>query len=254
LRASSAIGLRWGALLAVIAVVGVLFAARPAAAAEPGPSDADVSARLAYVERALGREERWARVWSYGWLIGFSGLVVGQSVVAITATDDSVRAAAVSGAIKSALGAGVRLFLPFTPASAAATLRRAPAATPAERRAKLRLAESLLRQSAAEERFNRSWFPLTAGAAVNLAGAYVLWAGYHRYGSGWFGLGAGVAVSQLQYWTQPTGLMGAWGAYLRAFPSSPALPASTPLPALQKPGMSWSLAPSAGGAGVQLSF
>jgi len=113
------------------------------------------------------------------------------------------------------------MVLPFTARSAATRLRALGEDTPAARRAKLLEAESLLAASAREERFSRSWVPLGLGLALNLSSTFILWAGFHRPGAGWFGLGAGTAVSQLQFWTQPTGALTAWDAYTRGAWRSP---------------------------------
>jgi hypothetical protein len=194
---------------AVLLLTGVT--PRAARAGEPD----ETSARLAYVIGALEREEPSARLWSDGWTFGFAGLVATQATLALAASDASVRAATVSGAIKSGIGFTARLVLPFTARSAATRMRALPEDTLAARRAKLLAAEALLARSAGEERFSRSWVPLGLGLALNLSSTFILWAGFHRPGAGWFGLGAGTAVSQLQFWTQPTGAITAWDAYTR---------------------------------------
>jgi hypothetical protein len=227
------------------------FAGEPGAA--PTPDDAMVSARLAYVERALQREEASTRTWHDGWLGAFSALAVLQVAVGSATTDAAVRGTAIVGGTKSLLAVASILVVPYTPLTASTTLRRLGAGTPSDRRTRLQLAESLLQRSASEERLRRSWVPLVAGALLNLGGATVMWAGYHRGGSGWFGLGSGMAIGQLYYHSQPTGAIGAWAAYARARDQG-APPPSTASLATRAPGPSWSLAPSPGGVVVQGTF
>jgi len=227
------------------------FAAGPDAA--PAPDDAAVSARLAYVELALLREEAPTRTWRDGWLGTFSGLSLLQVALGTATTDNAVRGTAIVGGAKSLLAAASILVVPYTPLTASSTLRGLGARTPSERRAKLQLAESLLQRSAVEERFRRSWIPLVAGALLNLGGATVMWAGYRSGGAGWFGLGSGLVVGQLYYQSQPTGAISAWAAYARVRDQGAAPPSTASL-AARTPGIRWSIAPSAGGVVVQGTF
>ena len=216
----------------------------PRSARAGDPAGAEISARLAYVVGALEREEAPARTWSDGWTFGFAGLSLTQGALALTATDVGVRVSSVAGAIKSGLGFAARLVLPLTARSAATSLRAMREDTPEARRAKLRAAESLLARSAKEERFGRSWVPLGLGLALNLSSTFILWAGYQRAGAGWFGLASGTAVSQLQFWTQPTGAITAWDAYTRGAWGAPPRP----------PPVRWSVTPAANGLAVQGAF
>jgi hypothetical protein len=152
------------ALAATLALV-ITAGSAPVWAGEPG--DVEVSTRLQLVTGALEREAPRARVWQDTWTFGFAGLALTQGAVALAATNDGVRVTAVSGGIKATIGLVARLVLPFSAPTAAETLRRAGERTPAERLVKLRLAESLLRRCAQEERFGRSWAPLLLGVALN---------------------------------------------------------------------------------------
>lgn len=200
-------------------VVGTLIAVGQPAHADPrhAPStlsDTEVRARIAYLEGVLVREAPAARLWHRGWFWGYAGLTVGEGAVALAARPNSgLRLSAAVGSAKSALGFFAVVFAPSAASTADAKLRAAPERTAAERRAKLRLAERLLKKSAEQQRFGHSWFPQVGAAIVNLAGAYVLWLGYRRFSAGWISLASGMAVSELQYFTQPTQAIDAWSAY-----------------------------------------
>jgi hypothetical protein len=236
--------MRWRAT--AIAIPLLLGAAADARAE---PTDADVSARIAWIERVLEREQAHARLWRDGWITAFTGVTLAQLGILGMVDDGPARLLAGIGAAKSTIAFSFLLVSPMAARSGAATLRAAPDRTPAERRAKLRLAESLLGTIAKEERFNRSWFPLAGGALVNTAGAWIFWAKYRRPVDGWVGVGVGVGVSQLQYHTQPTLAIRAWDAYVRAGPEGPGPRAVAPAPA---PGVA--IVPAPGGLAIEGSF
>jgi hypothetical protein len=191
------------------------------ARAEPAPApaaddDAGVSARLAWLEKVLDREEAATRLWRGSWL----GIYGGVSLVNVSLLASSTSAPArVSAAVNLGKAGVAFAFTLVSPATALKT----PASlgelgeTPEGRLARLRRAEALLRRIAKEEREGRSWFPLLGGAALNVGGAWLTWAAYRGSGfAGWFGLLSGFAVGQIQVFTQPTGAIRAQEAYLHA--------------------------------------
>ncbi|MEP7123393.1 MAG: hypothetical protein ABJE95_20875 [Byssovorax sp.] len=237
-----------------IPVAGLVLAlaATHAAPAHAAPDDAAIDARLAFVEAVLAREEGKLRTWRESWISTFSALALLQLGLGGATTDPAVRGTALIGGTKTVLAVASILAVPSTAIKASSTLRALGARTPRERRARLAAAERLLEASASEARFRRSWIPLVAGAFLNLGGATVMWAGYHRPGAGWFGLGSGVVVGQLFYQTQPTGAISAWAAYTRALQQGKPLPSVSLV--VKEPAIRWSLAPSAGGLVVQGTF
>jgi hypothetical protein len=237
---------------AALALVLVAAHASPAFAAPPD-EDAAVTARLAFLEAVLARDGAKLGTWRDAWVSTFAALALLQVGVGVPTTDVGVRGAAFVGGIKSLLAAGSILAVPATIVTASARLGALDARTPEERRAKLLVAESLLQKSAAESRFRHSWMPLVAGALLNVGGAAVMWAGYHRPGSGWFGLGSGLVVGQLFYQTQPIGAIAAWDAYSRARDQGKPPPTVASL-AAKEPAIRWSVAPGAGGVLLQGSF
>jgi hypothetical protein len=174
------------------------------AAAEP--SDVVVSRRLARIEALLEKEQPKARTWKTSWMIAYGVLTLGQGTFALLTDDDAMRADYGVGAVKSGLGFGGLLVFPFRAAHAASDLREMPAQTAAERRRKLREAERLLEESAADEELAAGWPGRVAASVVNLAGAYYLWLQHEEFARGWISLGTGMAVSELQIRTQPTAL------------------------------------------------
>jgi len=201
----------------------------------------------------LARDGAKLQTWRDSWVSVFSALVVLQVGIGVPTTDVGVRGAALVGGAKSLLATASILVIPATLVTASVRLRELGARTPDERRAKLRVAGSLLEKSACESRFRHSWIPLVAGAFLDLGGATVMWAGYHRPGSGWLGLGSGIVVGQLFYQTQPTGAIVAWDAYTRALDQGKPPPTVASL-AAREPAIHWSIAPGAAGILVQGTF
>jgi hypothetical protein len=237
-----------------VAGLVLLLAAIPTSSAlAASPEDAEIDARLTYLEVVLAREEGKVHTWRESWVSAFSALALLQLGVGSATTDPGVRGSALVGGAKSLLAATSILVVPATAEKASSTLRKLGTSTPDERRARLRAAEQLLEASAGEARFRRSWIPLVAGALLNLGGATVMWAGYHRGGAGWFGLGSGLVVGQLFYQTQPTGAIAAWSAYTNALARGKAPPSAASLGA-KEPSIRWSVAPSVAGLLVQGTF
>lgn len=229
------------------AVLAALLGVAPVAAeALPPRVDAEVQARLSFIVGVLERDEPRMRFWFDTWTSGFAMLALAQTGVALSIDDRSTRISSVSGAIKAVIGVAGMLARPPIARTAATELRAVREASPVERRTKLALAESLLRKSADEERSRRGWPALLGAALINLAGAYVLWAGYHEDRGGWIGLGGGVVVAQVQLWSQPRGASLAWSAYA----SGRYLGPPPPPPAI----LSWSLLPSPNGLALGASF
>ena len=174
--------------------------------AEAQSSDAVVSRSLARIEALLAKEQPKARTWKTSWMIAYGVLAVGQGTFALLTDDQALRAELGVGAVKSGLGFGGLLVFPFRATHAASDLRALPARTAEERRKKLRTAERLLEESAADEELAAGWPGRVAASLVNLAGAYYLWLEHDEFARGWISLGTGMAVSELQIRTQPTNL------------------------------------------------
>ncbi len=228
---------------ASVLILALLALAR-SARAEPPPTtaeDADVSARLAWIEGVLDRDEPRMRLWRSGWLGAYGAVTLAEGALFANAQTSADRINAAIDAGKAAVGFTFVLVSPSTGSTAGTLLRALPEGTPAERRAKLARGEALLRASAKEEREGRGWFPLIGGALLNIGGAWLSWATTKgSSGAGWFGLVSGVAVGEAQVVTMPSGAMRAWAAYTQR--GSTARLGREPLPSV---GLSFT--PSVGG-------
>ena len=191
----------------------LLLAASPARA--EGPSDADVTRRLAFISSTLERGTVAADRWWYGWYTGWTTLTTGEVVFAIAAKDRGFRVDSAVGAASCSLGVIPLAFAPFVPRTAAASLRTLPGDTPEQRRRKLTVGEDLLRRSAARESLGRSWVTHALGITVSVAAGLILALGYKRPVTGTINIVTGIALTEAQIFTQPTAAIGAWKAYER---------------------------------------
>src|SRR6185437_6490447 len=171
-----------------ILTVAVLTVAR-SAHAQPVADDADVTARLAWIEGVLQRDEPNVRLWRGAWLGIYSAVVLTEGALIANAQTPATRINSGISAGLASVGFTFVLVSPSTGSTAGSLLQTLPAGTPAERRAKLARAEALLRASAKEERDGRGWFPRVGGAVINLAGAWLSWATTRgTSGMGWLNL------------------------------------------------------------------
>lgn len=221
-----------------------LLTLAPSARAE-GPSDAEVTRRLGFIERHLEASTFAADRWWYGWYAGFTALTVGQFTIAVAITDRDRRPDYVVGAVASSLGVVPRALFPFTPRTAAASLRVYPATTPEERRRKLAAAERLLHAASDVEIQGRSWLTHALGLSVSLATGLVLGLGYHSTRGALLDSLGGVALVEAQIFTQPTAAIDAWRAYGLGHLEPPAAASDSPR---------WSLVPQGLGLGFAAVF
>jgi hypothetical protein len=202
-------------VVASVLTLALLTAVR-SAHADPVADDADVTARLAWIEHVLERDESSIRTWRGAFLGIYSAAALAEGALLANATTSADRINAAINAGKAGIGFTFLLVSPFTGNTAGTLLHALPAGTPAERRAKLARAEAWLRTSAKEEQDARGWFPQIGGAVLNVGGAWLSWATTRgTSGNGWFGLVSGVVGAELQILTAPSGATRAWAQYTR---------------------------------------
>jgi len=194
---------RWAAISAALAV---LMAAPAVARAQPC---ADSEERLGFVSERLRADARDARVWQWGWGLGFSALAVGQAGLALTRSDRGERAELYVGAGKSVLGLVPVLLVPVPAMRDAGVIdgQLAAAAGGDGRCALLPEAELSLGRSADDEAFARSWLAHTATVAVNGGGLLLVGIGYHRWVTGSVGAVVGTVIGEIEIFTRPTGAL-----------------------------------------------
>jgi hypothetical protein len=116
-------------------------------------SDDEVSYRLRHLERRFEAGKRHARAWWYSWFaFGVAAAGATWTFFAVSDRHSAQRDAGFASGVGSVALIAQLSAMPMTPAFAPQRLRRLPERTPAERRAKLREAVRLLRQSAVRQK------------------------------------------------------------------------------------------------------
>ena len=216
--------------------------------AQTSSDDAEVKARIDYIQNVLDGGEKGAKIWWNGWLIGYSAATVVQGAVLITSDDKSTREDMATGAATTLLGAVGQLITPMVPAKAPEELKSMQEETNEERIIKLEYAEGLLKKSALREKSGRSWQTHAIAGVVNISSGLITWLGFKR--TVWAGIGnfaLNTAVTEAQIWTQPTRAMKDYEAYCQKYISG------NPTETL-KPDVDWYVGVYPGGLGIRVVF
>jgi hypothetical protein len=184
----------------------------------PALSDHELDNRLGWIQYELSAEKSPSLWWWYGWVGGYSALTVAQTTVLFVTPDTNLKQTMGVGAVESLLGLVGVLFTPLESKTAADSLRALPDTSREERENKLPVAERLLRESAGDEAFGRSWVTHALGFAVNLTGGLVIWQGFHQtWLDGLLNFALGMAITEVQIFTQPTRAIHAYGEYRQRY-------------------------------------
>jgi hypothetical protein len=247
--------------VASIGLVLVLANAAAVTAQDVALSDKQTQERLTFITRALESGQPAARRWWYGWIAGYAAGAATMGVLAATnwetqpdvvtfapvpEVDNSFAQDMLVGGATFALGVVGLVMDPFTPAGAAKKLSAYPETSAAERLAKLRRAEELLRQCARREKAGRGLVTHLLNAGVNAAAGVVTVVAFDRpAGDGLTTFAIGEAVSLLNIFTQPMRAVRDLKRYEAGYPAAAAGEA---------PRLTWSLTAWPGGVGLRLQF
>ncbi len=155
--------------------------------------------------RALAGEEAHARIWYWGWSGFYGAVVLGETVIAATTTNDGARTNAYVNIVSSGVGMLAVLLRPPPAAFGLEAIRAMPEDTELERAAKASALRELFERAVSEERFYRSPLNHVIGLTVNAGLAALLYFGYHLGARALLGLIAGSATWEAQVLTHPTG-------------------------------------------------
>jgi hypothetical protein len=222
----------------------------------PGLSDAELDARLGFLEERLDGGKNYARNWQWGWTAGYSlGIVIGiGEAVTCCSTRKSGHNNSVSGntrhekrtshivtAVKGAIGT-TRMLLSRHPGRHGADAMRAIEGDSREAKlARLAKGEEVLQSVAktAEQRTN--WKSHAGNIGLNLAGGAFIF-GFGRTSDAWESMGLGIGVGTLQILTAPKRGIQDLDDYETRFGMKTASR------------FNWSVVPTAGGAAFQVTF
>ena len=181
--------------------------AETGAALHDGIGNAELDARLAFIDSRLALQRPGARTWQYGWTGFYSVGAAAQALLAVDADDSDDQVNYIVGAAKSA-GALAQLMIKPSPAVQSSSLFQSmPSRTREERLARLARGEALLRENADRASSRRSWKRHLAGIGANLVGGAII-AAFGDDGDAVSSTLIGIAASELTIWTEPSRAIG----------------------------------------------
>lgn len=165
-------------------------------------SDAEIDARLQFLEQRLDSERTGAQLWQYGWTAFNGGSMAAEAAFAATADNRKDRATDAVQSVEGLIGVLNLVLRPLPARFGADPLRDLPGATRADRLNRLSLAEDLLRRGAARADEPYEILPHVGVVAVNLLAGAAIWKLAdlrHAYQA----VIPGIVLGELQLWTIP---------------------------------------------------
>jgi len=153
---------------------------------------------------ALEAEENPDRVWYWGWSGFLGAVVVSQSIIAVSTSNEGARINAYVNIPASALGMLAVLLQPPAAAFGLEDIRRMPEETEAQRTAKASALRELFDRSVDQQRRYRSPLNHAIGLTVNAGLAALLYFGWKLGARALLTLVAGTIQWELQIFTRPT--------------------------------------------------
>ena len=210
------------------------------------PSDAEVVARLHFIEEHLDAQTPRAQAWFGTWTAIYGGLAIGQGAALLALHDRKSRVSYAIGGIGALLGTLSMTVIPMPAAFAAWSLHALPESTSDERRRKLAAAEHWLDRAADGEQFEQSWLVQLGGVVVSTGIGLILELGYRYFAAALENTFIGIAIAQTQVTTSPMQAVRDRVAYAKRF----ALPEPNPTPPLLR----FKFAAYPGGLSIMGSF
>jgi hypothetical protein len=205
--------------ITLLTAAGIVLSMSDSARAQGAVSQAQMKERIDYIQNILEKRQPGAQAWWYGWIGAYSAGTIVQGALADhhwyntkrNRSTDYRKLRDRAFAEDMLIGAGtsfigvVGMFIdPFTPAYAPNLLRKMPAGTNAEVRAKFLRAESLLRRCAQREKDGWGWLTHMLNLGVNIAAGLITVLAFDRpWTDGLINFATGQAISLVNIFTQP---------------------------------------------------
>ena len=223
-------------LARILILCVALTAASPGVCAEL--SEAEISARLEFLESRLDAGRRDAALWQNGWSAVYAAVAVAQGTLAFNENKRDDQVANGVGSLRAVTAFALLRLRPQPGSQGADPVRALAADDPAER---LALAESLLQRSAqrAEERYSPRRHLLNVG--MNLAFGGMICA-FGDCSDAPLSILIGIAGGEAALWSMPTQATSDLRAYQRRFGSQ------------TDSRISWQILPAPGGIQIRGRF
>jgi len=166
-------------------------------------TDAELDARLHFLEERLDAGRRHAQIWYYGWL-GFNTACFAYTTTSAAVDSDRSRSFDIVNATQAAIGVGDIVLLRPMPGRDGADPIRGPAdASHADKVARLAKGEQMLVAGAQRADDRSSWTNHLGNLAFNLLGGGILLALHESHYAAVATL-SGTAVGEVYIWSEPS--------------------------------------------------
>jgi hypothetical protein len=246
--------LRRGATyLALLGLAGPLSCAaipsissQPTAAPFAAPrSEAELDARLRFLEDRLDAGRRHAKTWYYGWL-GFNTACLAYTTASAAVDSARPRSFDIVNATQAAIGVGDLVFLRPMPGRDGADPIRGPAdASYADKVARLAKGQQILLAAAQRAEERSSWTNHIGNLVFNLLGGGILVA-LHEPQYAAIATLSGTAVGEAYIWSEPSRAPEDLEEYLHFIADGAAAP--------KAPGPDWHVLSSGRGVALRVNF
>jgi hypothetical protein len=226
---------RAGVVMVLLLVVSLFSAGRAHATqcraidgGTPALAAIDAETRLRWLDQHLASGAARARIWAWTWRAAYSGITIGEVVLALTTNKTDDRAADIVGATSSFIGVAANVILPLKVMGDQRWWAKHYARSRDDDACALvNTAELLFIRDAESEAFGVGPLVHVGNFVINIAGGLVLGLGYGRWPAFAYTSLVGIAVGEIQVATQPTDVVEDLRLYrageLGARPSAPRL-------------------------------
>ena len=207
-------------------------------------SDEQIEQRIAFIDHRLDERETHSVLWQYGWLAVNGGGGIASGVQA-GFDDGNDRVFDILEAVKSGIGVTYLVLSPMPGWRGSAPIRDMPKATRADRLARLRRAEEMLREAAEHARRRKYWGVHLSNVGLNVAtGAVLLGLGSTRLAA--MSAGLDTLIGEVQIWSRPWQPEQDWKDYRRFVATGHTDPSEPPT--------AWRIGPVGPGIALQARF
>lgn len=182
--------------------------------ASPKLGQVDARERVTFLRAQLGAHARYAHNWSLGWF-GINTAVLAGSIglAAITHDPEDRTDGIVTSLFATVLPVGNLIIRLRVESEGVRFLRLDHLDTEASRCTLVRRGEQFLKRDAEDEAANNGWFTQVLIVGGNAALFVILGVGLGHWLNATLNAAGGLVLNELQFFSQPTGLTGAWKRY-----------------------------------------
>jgi hypothetical protein len=185
--------------------------------ADPRLAQVDNAVRLKFIQEALNHDAGRAVAWRWGWVAAYGAISVAQFGLSALRPPENMphfQTERYVGGVQAAIALLPPLILPLHVGyNGPAFDARVKAATPADTCTLIDEGEKLLKEDAHNEAFGFGWVSHVVNIVYNAVFFAILAGGYKDLLGGALAGGLGAVLGEVQIFTQPIALPGAWHDY-----------------------------------------